>query len=91
MAIRSKRNPFQTDSYFLDVSPYQRKKPKSQKEEESLASLLASGSLELKLEKEEPDGDEEDELGGGGGELFTRFHTIVLLMSNDKIYPRKLT
>ncbi|XP_038219493.1 GDNF-inducible zinc finger protein 1-like isoform X2 [Zerene cesonia] len=42
----------------IDVSPYQRKKPKEEtKEPEALTTLLASGSLEL---KQEPD-DENDE------------------------------
>ncbi|KAI8423059.1 hypothetical protein MSG28_014145 [Choristoneura fumiferana] len=50
-----------------DVSPYQRKKQKSpQKEQESLTSLLASGSLDL---KEEPADDEpfehHEDFGGG--------------------------
>ncbi|XP_073963232.1 uncharacterized protein isoform X2 [Choristoneura fumiferana] len=51
----------------IDVSPYQRKKQKSpQKEQESLTSLLASGSLDL---KEEPADDEpfehHEDFGGG--------------------------
>ncbi|XP_048001557.1 GDNF-inducible zinc finger protein 1-like isoform X2 [Leguminivora glycinivorella] len=43
----------------IDVSPYQRKKQKEpQKEQESLTSLLASGSLDL---KQEPGDGEDDE------------------------------
>lgn len=50
---------------IVDVSPYQRKKPKPDtKEPEALTTLLASGSLDL---KQEPDDEEPDQFETEGG------------------------
>ncbi|CAH2059274.1 unnamed protein product, partial [Iphiclides podalirius] len=54
---RGRPRKYPNEQGQIDVSPYQRKKPKeSEKEPESLTTLLASGSLDL---KEEPLDDEE--------------------------------
>ncbi|XP_026498741.1 zinc finger and SCAN domain-containing protein 2-like isoform X1 [Vanessa tameamea] len=55
---RGRPRKYPNEQGQIDVSPYQRKKPKpDMKEPESLTTLLASGSLEL---KQEPDDDEQD-------------------------------
>ncbi|XP_068625467.1 uncharacterized protein [Battus philenor] len=55
---RGRPRKYPNEQGQIDVSPYQRKKPKeTEKEQESLTSLFASGSLDLKeepLDEEEP-------------------------------------
>ncbi|XP_049880671.1 zinc finger and SCAN domain-containing protein 21-like isoform X1 [Pectinophora gossypiella] len=60
---RGRPRKYPNEQGQIDISPYNRKKPKAaQKEPESLTSLLASGSLEL---KQEIDAEEDDEPFGG--------------------------
>ncbi|CAH2096906.1 unnamed protein product [Euphydryas editha] len=65
---RGRPRKYPNEQGQIDVSPYQRKKPKPDlKEPEALTTLLASGSLELKQEpdEEEQDNFETEELEGG--------------------------
>ncbi|KAH9643132.1 hypothetical protein HF086_010584 [Spodoptera exigua] len=60
----SENRPEEDEQQTTKLSPYQRKKPKNQeKEQESLTTLLASGSLEL---KQEPVDAEDDAFGQDG-------------------------
>ncbi|XP_052745115.1 zinc finger and SCAN domain-containing protein 2-like isoform X2 [Bicyclus anynana] len=53
---RGRPRKYPNEQGKIDVSPYQRKKPKQEiKEPEALTTLLASGSLELKQEPEDTD------------------------------------
>ncbi|CAH0721211.1 unnamed protein product, partial [Brenthis ino] len=56
---RGRPRKYPNEQGQIDLSPYQRKKPKSEnKEPEALTTLLASGSLDL---KQEPDDEEQDQ------------------------------
>ncbi|XP_059048455.1 GDNF-inducible zinc finger protein 1-like isoform X2 [Achroia grisella] len=62
---RGRPRKYPNEQGQIDVSPYQRKKPMpSLKEPDSLATLLASGSLDM---KEEPLDDDDDEPFGADG------------------------
>ncbi|RVE44067.1 hypothetical protein evm_011304 [Chilo suppressalis] len=62
---RGRPRKYPNEQGQIDVSPYQRKKPKeSEKEPEALTTLLASGSLELKQEPLDDPIDEDDDCGG---------------------------
>ncbi|XP_075986481.1 uncharacterized protein LOC142983467 isoform X1 [Anticarsia gemmatalis] len=53
---RGRPRKYPNEQGQIELSPYQRKKPKSQdKEPEALTTLLATGSLDLKQEPEEED------------------------------------
>ncbi|KAF9408065.1 hypothetical protein HW555_012127 [Spodoptera exigua] len=61
---RGRPRKYPNEQGQIELSPYQRKKPKNQeKEQESLTTLLASGSLEL---KQEPVDAEDDAFGQDG-------------------------
>ncbi|XP_061380090.1 zinc finger protein 391-like [Danaus plexippus] len=63
---RGRPRKYPNEQGQIDVSPYQRKKPKPDlKEPEALTTLLASGSLDLKQEPEEEEALETEELDGG--------------------------
>ncbi|KAF9795916.1 hypothetical protein SFRURICE_008556 [Spodoptera frugiperda] len=63
---RGRPRKYPNEQGQIELSPYQRKKPKSQeKEQESLTTLLATGSLDLKQEPVDPEDDAfgQDEFG----------------------------
>ncbi|XP_022827364.1 zinc finger protein 2-like isoform X4 [Spodoptera litura] len=62
---RGRPRKYPNEQGQIELSPYQRKKPKNQeKEQESLTTLLATGSLDLKQEPVDP----EDDAFGQDGE-----------------------
>ncbi|KAJ8709758.1 hypothetical protein PYW08_009762 [Mythimna loreyi] len=67
---RGRPRKYPNEQGQIELSPYQRKKPKShEKEPEALTTLLASGSLDL---KQEPiDHDEDDAFGHGEGHQYS--------------------
>ncbi|KAJ2941506.1 hypothetical protein O0L34_g14552 [Tuta absoluta] len=87
---RGRPRKYPNEQGQIDISPYHRKKPKAtQKEEESLTSLLASGSLDLKQEPGAVDDDDDEPFGGDFPEDDPDFNPAHDSEVEEKKTPKK--